>query len=310
LLSWIGFVLYQAYQIENVLSVVTDEYSSTKLLRRPNGEIFEGEKIVGEFLATDNYMGIIGFRFWTFCRLNNDFMIFRLKEKNQPNWFYEYSYKADQFQPNQYFTFGFPVIENSKGKEYVFEIESSQGRPGVAVGISSQNPVFIIKYKYPKSEIVSSPKSMINFGLIKLINLIHKSRFTSASYIYLLPLLIHLLFLKENFQKHLATNKERLSLVLIILGVILDTFFVQNSDVTILVILSMYIKFILSKKLSAEYFFKFGLYALLLCFSAYSLNEQTIYIRAGAWVWVFLTLSVLVNLYYIHKPEYEQIQPE
>ena len=146
--GWFGLIFFQAYLIEKVFTILTREYSRNSLTVIPQGEIYQDSKIIGEFISTDNNMGIVGFRFWTFYRLNDDYLIFRIRDKNSKEWYYQNKYKADQFQPNQYFTFGFPIILDSKGKTYVFEIESSQGRPGVAVGVSEVNPTFIIKYKY------------------------------------------------------------------------------------------------------------------------------------------------------------------
>jgi hypothetical protein len=193
LFFWIGLIFYQSFQIEKVFTVLTREYYRNEVSELPNGEIYQGTKIVAEFTATENNLGIIGFRFWTYYRLNDDYLIFRIREKNSLDWYYQNRYKADQFQPNQYFTFGFPVIENSKGKQYVFQIESSQGRPGIAVGVSEIDPVFITKFKYPRDLITSSTSQFLWFVRTKLINLLTKAEFKASSFIYLIPFLLYLL---------------------------------------------------------------------------------------------------------------------
>lgn len=193
LFFWIGLIFYQSFQIEKVFTVLTQEYPRSEVLSLPNGEIYQGTKIISEFIATENNLGIIGFRFWTYYRLNDDYLIFRIREKNSLDWYYQNKYKADQFQPNQYFTFGFPVIENSKGKQYVFQIESSQGRPGIAVGVSEIEPVFITKFKYPRDLITSSSSQFLWFVRTKLVNLLTKAEFKASSFIYLIPFLLYLL---------------------------------------------------------------------------------------------------------------------
>jgi len=193
LFSWLGLIFYQTFQIENVFSVLTREYPRSAVSVIPEGEIYQGDKIVSEFEATENYLGIIGFRFWTFYRLNDDYLIFRIRENKSLDWYYQNKYKADQFQPNQYFTFGFPAIADSLGKQYVFEIESVQGRSGIAVGASKIDPIFVVKYKYPREQITSSYPRFISFSLDKFFNLIYRAEVRASSFIYLIPFLLYLL---------------------------------------------------------------------------------------------------------------------
>ena len=55
-------------------------------------------------------------------------IIFRLKEKNAGEWFYESPYFFEQATPSHLFPFGFPIIEDSEGKTYLVEIEG-RGEP-------------------------------------------------------------------------------------------------------------------------------------------------------------------------------------
>lgn len=200
LFIWLGLTFYQAYQIENVFTILIKEYSRPQLTQTPIGEIYKGQKITGRFLATENYLGILGFRFWTFYRLNYDYLTFRIKDETSPSWYYQNLYKADQFQPNQYFTFGFPVIPTSKDNTYVFEIESASGASGDAVGISSYEPAFITKYKYPKTIVTSSYKSLASFAKAKFFNLIYQHKFAASSFIFFIPLIIYLISLSTIFK--------------------------------------------------------------------------------------------------------------
>jgi len=53
-------------------------------------------------------------------------IIFRLKEKGGEDWLYENSYFFDQTAPVHLYPFGFPVIENSKNKTYLVEVEGQK----------------------------------------------------------------------------------------------------------------------------------------------------------------------------------------
>ena len=200
LFIWVGLTYYQAYQLENVFTILIKEYPRSQLTQIPIGEIYKGQKIIGRFSATENYLGIIGFRFWTFYRLNYDYLVFRIRDASSSKWYYQNLYKTDQFQPNQYFTFGFPVIPKSKGTTYVFEIESTLGTPDDAVGISDYEPTFIIKYKYPRSIVTSSYESLASFTKAKISNLMYQNRFTASSFIFFIPLIIYLISLSTMFK--------------------------------------------------------------------------------------------------------------
>lgn len=320
-LTWVALLVYQAYLIENVFTVVTSEYSRRYLTSFKTGELFQGEKIMGKFVASEDFLGIVGFRFWTFYRLNDDYMIYRIKEQGQDKWYYENSfYKADQFQPDGYFTFGFPPISDSKGKTYVFEIESLQGRPGIAVGVSKIDPVFISKYKYPKEKVLSSSKEFVLFIFLKLLNLFKKVAFTASSFIYLLPTLIYSVNFFPSYKKFMQKIKNRmfkiaifgytflfllhsetLSIVLIIVGTLLDTFFVKKGDMTVILLLFLWFTAARLFRLK-ENFFLFGsfcFYALSAIF--YYLDKTQISERAGAWALLSLFLVVGLILFPVKK---------
>jgi hypothetical protein len=126
-------------------------------------ELVKGEKLQGMFTANDNYLGQVSIRFYNFGRINPDSVIFRIKEQGQSNWYYEGTYKTDQFQPDMLFPFGFPMINDSKGKTYVFEVESLNGLSEHSIGLSTVTPLGATLYQYPKKLLLSNPKTFINF---------------------------------------------------------------------------------------------------------------------------------------------------
>ncbi|HSD98650.1 MAG TPA: hypothetical protein VLB73_03050 [Patescibacteria group bacterium] len=124
-------------------------------------ELLKGQKIEGNFHSSYSHLGIVSLRFTNFGKINTDVVVFRLKEKNTTHWIYENSYKVDQFQPDQFFTFGFPVQAKSNNKDYSFEIESLLGQKGDAVGISAYQPTLRLTYAFSRKDLLSHPKSVL-----------------------------------------------------------------------------------------------------------------------------------------------------
>lgn len=190
------------------ITILTYTHTSDEIQTPNYSELLKGQKIKGEFRARDNNLGIVAVRFNTYFRINEDTVIFRLKNKNDTHWFYEYHYTTPQFQPNQYFTFGFPVISDSDNKIYDFEIESTMGEHDNAVALSPIQPVFETKYQYSKELIAKDfkhPGSFLQTGsrssyardflIRKTKNSFSNSDFLVSFIVYALPLLVYSIWL-------------------------------------------------------------------------------------------------------------------
>ncbi len=195
LLVLLAYTLYMVF-IRNTY----ESFSTLNVDQQPRDKIasigkplYKNQKVTGQFTAKENYLGIIDFRFNTFNRINNDQLVFRLKEKNNPTWQVVNKYKTDQFQWNDaYFPFGFPVINNSKGKVYDFSIESLNGRKGNAVAISTTRPQFFTQYVFPLRELVHQPKALIYFLIKKVQFILNEKVFLPIAFLYFLPLIIYI----------------------------------------------------------------------------------------------------------------------
>lgn len=190
----------EIFRIEQSYTTLSDEYSHSKLVYFKEGEILQGDKIKGVFKAKENNLGTVAVRFKTFYRDNDDFLIFRIKEMSDSDWYYSYQYKVDQFQPDGLFTFGFPIVADSKDKTYLFELESTRGIVGNSVGISAFSPVFTAKYKYERGTVLANYESIVWFLWKKGVNVIQKNQFLIASFTYLVPFLFYILYQKSKDQ--------------------------------------------------------------------------------------------------------------
>jgi len=97
--------------------------------------VLAGDIFNQSFVSETDEFGIVAVKFSNFSDTSSDVLIFRIKESSQDGWYYESHYKVDQFQNDQYFPFGFPVISNALGKEYIFELESLSGTVNDSIGV-------------------------------------------------------------------------------------------------------------------------------------------------------------------------------
>ena len=151
------YLILSQYKREQVgLFTIIRYFDESNISGVKNRELLAGEKVTGIFTATENNLGTVSVRFNTFWRINDDWLIFRIKSVNDERWFYENKYKVDQFQNGKMFPFGFPELKDSSKKTYVFEIESTQGITDNAIAVSGISPAFHVRYRFPKETIIKS----------------------------------------------------------------------------------------------------------------------------------------------------------
>jgi hypothetical protein len=155
-------------QSDSQLYQVTERYNSNVLSQKtPGVELYKGSKIQGEIKSGFSNLGIVAVKFNTYNRINNDTLIFKIKQKGMASWYYENVYKTDQFQNDQLFPFGFPLIANSNGKTYSVEITSQNGKKGNAVALSSHGPIMKTTYQYSSQLLLASGLGSLKFITIK-----------------------------------------------------------------------------------------------------------------------------------------------
>ncbi len=206
LLSWVLLTGIFVYSKSNI-TVISKAEINNVLTSAKFSEILKGERIIGKFNASENYLGQISVRFYNFDRINKDEVHFRLFEKS--NLIYEHIYKTDQFLPNELFPFGFPLIADSRGKEYVFEIESTAGRSEDAVTLSPQEPLVSTSYQYPKVLLIKNPKTLSEFLLKKISYMQFNRDFAFSLIEYFVSLTISLFLIHLLLEKLFDLKKLR-----------------------------------------------------------------------------------------------------
>jgi hypothetical protein len=154
-----------------------DDLQLTTLTHKENhsksqdfSKLLAGEKLSFEFKSNDNNLGIISFLFNNYEKKNTDTIIFRFKEKGSESWYFEEQYSTEKINSGYYYTFGFPVINDSKNKEYSIEIESMFGTDNNSISMNVDSTFFMSKHSYPKSYLIDNSSELFSF-IYKRINI-------------------------------------------------------------------------------------------------------------------------------------------
>jgi len=167
LLLGLGLTITSVFISDEAFSVLVKNHSRQESNLFSGKELLPGQQVQGEFKSVENNLGIVAIRFDTSERRDNETITFRLKEKGTGNWYYENIYTTEQFQSDEFFPFGFPKIENSKNKTYVFELEPQEDTEGF-LQISSSKPIFESKYQLSKTQITQNIPLLANYLYTKL----------------------------------------------------------------------------------------------------------------------------------------------
>lgn len=168
ILSLLLSIGYEIFLQKTPFFTLYENYSKDILTIPRQGELLMGDKVIGKFKSHDNFLGIVEVRFLTYGKVSSDYYYFRLKEIGNKDWYYENIYKAKQFGGYPLFPFGFPIINDSKDREYYFELESMHGKKGKAVEIDTTESIVVtVKHSYNKSYLLNHKDELIAFLLKK-----------------------------------------------------------------------------------------------------------------------------------------------
>jgi len=274
------------------------------------------QKVSARFRAIANNLGIVSVRFKTYGRINNDEVVFRLREEGKKNWYYDHTYRVDQFQDDDYFTFGLPIISNSEGKTYYFEIESTKGKRGDAVSISATSPVFITQYQFTKQKLLANKTIIPDFLIKKIHYSFSDINFTISAFIYALPFLFYMLWFFY-FKKYLPpiqiknlivkykmyVSPDNYILLYVYIFVFILSIFFKNkillSEEIILIFLWLGLIRIYILHSSVTFFLALASLSISPIFLI--LNSEIIAENAAMWAYLFLLIGTIQAIYGLYK---------
>lgn len=299
------FLLLVAGAVFSFYYIVTSDFSfsilphneSIQYFNIPEKELIAGKKISGEITASENHLGIIALRINTFDRENEDIIHFRLKEKGSKNWYADKPYRTT-FGNNELYNFGFPLIENSKGKTYIVEIQSVKGIPGNAISISREAPVIVSKYKFPKQELLSNPEILYSFLSKKIFYIVSNGETLFALFIFFLPFLYYTFF--RNYFSY------KVSILLFFILLLYNSLFLNEyHTIIILYSLASWIGLIWHVRDKALLSFKIGLALLLLQLVVYAIMGDGTSERLSTWSFIFIAYATVCSMYSLIKKKHD-----
>ena len=300
LLLWIILSLFLSARVS--FSVIENDFGVQNFTTFTAQRLLKNQTVSAYFRAEHNNLGAVRVRFNTFHAISNDYVMFRIKKRGEENWFYENRYKVDQFQPDELFPFGFPIIHDSSGKEYSFEITSTKGKVDDAVAISPQFPIFVTDYQFTTHELASNPRLSIWFLTEKLLSGFQTVDMSIVSLIYLLPFFLYMfLILSRKYvsrerirQLWFLPSSEYLSFVLYFVMLLSNNFFTTVSNgYTSIVMLLLWIALVIWYKLDSTVSFLIAFWFLLFCPFLLLVNQELTAEKMALWVYFFLVTGVV-----------------
>lgn len=155
------------------------DYIPTVIIERKENISLKGNKFVGEFISTNDNLGIISIKIDNYSNENRESVSFRMKEVDSKDWYYINNYQIEQSKNHKYFPFGFPNINNSKDKKYRFEVEYLNTDKKGDVRMSAEKADFLVKYNFSKTYL-KEHKNIIPFFLWAKL----RSMFDHINYLY------------------------------------------------------------------------------------------------------------------------------
>lgn len=321
-LTLLGIVLIWLHLIFSPYSyTVTISPHSDNMISMSGKPLLSSARISGNFVANENHLGILTIRFYIDRQDVKDTLIFRLKEKGASKWYYEGSYNTEQFYTLPFYPFGFPPINDSKGKEYVFELESQDGSPNNSVYISTVEPNLVSSYQYSKEELLSNYKNLLTYSFHKIRNSVLYMDMGFAIFVYFIPLLFFLVWHFElrkfvSFKKSkVVDNGIQMSIMSKILHIrtvsifhfvllivtFTDVLYIRiYHDLVTVVLFTLWIWTTKTNRLqsSYHYFLACILLGITMITNEYSMSVAG---KAAVWLFMFLLLGIGRDIYEIIK---------
>lgn len=291
LLFCAGTILFIRYIVYSDFSFTVLSHYHDKGIFKPfkSDELHNGQSIRGSFTASDNYLGIVALRFNTFDRKNDDIITFRIKESRQNEWYSKQSYRTT-LEHDQLYNFGFPLIADSYGKSYTFELLSTRGKRGDAIALSEKEPVAATKYKYSRHAFMVNKSLIPSFYWTKFVNEFLYSNVFFYLIVFFLPVAWYML---RAFNRRYAAHIGFAAAITLIAYSIL---FLKKTHDEVTVILTALTALSIDNKDRFRILLLMALLALLASALLYGMGNHESAISAASWVFMFLVSSFVVRI--------------
>ena len=256
------------------------------------GPLMKHVSLKGEFRAIQNNLGSLKLKVTTYNRLNNDTIVFRMREKGGSEWTIQNEYATDRMPNGQLYPLGFPVIPDSKGKTYEFQLQSKNGSEGNAIGVVYSYHAFASNYIYTKKDLLGDT-ALFQFFLKEKFRTI----VTTPEIVFLIMMCLIPFFYWCSFW--FATDKKvQNPIALVLCGATVSIYlFVPVSlySNTMLFVFFVLLAIVYRERISASMVFGSALVLLLLMFILLGMQYEIQVIRSATMVYFFMILGIICS---------------
>jgi len=330
---WLVMNLFFIYNYEDRFFTLVSRHRQGFATNK-NLDLFKGRIISGTVVATENNLGIISIFFNSHTRVVHDIVRFRIKEEGSSSWFYEADYNTAAFFGLSQYPLGFPLITDSEGKKYYFELVSLAGTKNNHVTVE-RNPPIESKYVFYRASVLDNSHDLSLFSEKKIVNLIQDKDVVYAFLVNMLPLIFYIFityvdsrvnlkkFIKSSIYAYLADgfltvathispalhdqvdlkkkqlekkNYEMLLPLLICALILWDIFFITKIIGIIVIIISIMWIFISN---TMEFSYKVSLFfvTILLFMLPFSLLFEMVIVPEKLGLWIYMMLIMMLIIY-------------
>lgn len=154
--------------------------------------IENGDELTGSFTAVEDNLGILTLQFNSLSPVKGTLQFSLHDQNNMMIAYNEYDTRG-LYYLNEY-PFGFPIIEDSKGKTFYFTIVFFADNKEAQEGLKINESNLITKYKFSSKEVVKNPDLLVNFITKKIIYTLSLDGQTKFYFLYFLPFTILIVF--------------------------------------------------------------------------------------------------------------------
>lgn len=285
---WVALTFWYIVIFDQSALVLSYNHPTSDFTQITYNRLLKGQKLAGEFVAKDNNLGIVAIRFKSFERIpynQEDTLIFRLKQKGQKGWYYQNQYRSGLTFDVPFLPFGFPIIPDSKGRTYDFELESLHGNNINGVALSTRQPFLVTKYKADKKVLLKNPRAFLMFIFKKIFNSFDTIDISYSSFLFALPFIFYMIYVSR-----IKPYIPRYSVgVFVIVAILIDICFLQLlNDLLYIEVPILWLFLMREEKLDSRYTFLSGLIFLLFAPLYLQLNIEEAAQIAASWAFMFL----------------------
>ncbi len=287
------------------LSLLFSSYKSLSILVYPhiekeignypeNQKLTKGKSISGEFRARENDLGIIEIKIDDVSGVGvEDILEFSLREKGKAEFLYRKTYKSGAMRDNRRFPFGFPLVKDSKGKTYQFELRSLSGTLENAVILSKEAPIYTTKYKSDIRELINT-NAVWDFFLKKVYTFIINPDFLASTSIFFVPFELYVSWLIIfSFWKKLTGGKNIVTL-LFVFFVFIDFLLISRQIYALyFLLLAVWLAMIRSYKIPLRFNFYLALILLVLGSGMTFIKSDIILNKISIWAYTFMIIGAV-----------------